>query len=80
MFEEADLVHRDTRADAITDGVLIAVSATWLPPRDLAMSRPSRAIRRDAGAGSALGLTWRRAEISESGNSPWHIFLRIGAL
>jgi len=28
MFEEADLIHRYTRADAIRDGVLIDVSAT----------------------------------------------------
>jgi hypothetical protein len=28
MFEEADLIHRYTRADALRDGVLIDVSAT----------------------------------------------------
>ncbi len=28
MFEEADLVHRYTRADALRDGVLIDLSAT----------------------------------------------------
>ena len=28
MFENADLIHRYTRADAIRDGVLIDVSAT----------------------------------------------------
>ena len=28
MFEEADLIHRYTRADALGDGVLIDVSAT----------------------------------------------------
>ena len=28
MFENADLIHRYTRADAIADGVLIDVSAT----------------------------------------------------
>jgi hypothetical protein len=28
MFDEADLIHRYTRADAIRDGVLIDVSAT----------------------------------------------------
>jgi hypothetical protein len=27
MFENADLIHRDTRADALRDGVLIDVSA-----------------------------------------------------
>jgi hypothetical protein len=28
MFEDADLIHRYSRADAIRDGVLIDVSAT----------------------------------------------------
>jgi hypothetical protein len=28
MFEEADLIHRYSRADALRDGVLIDVSAT----------------------------------------------------
>jgi hypothetical protein len=28
MFEEADLIHRYTRADALRDGVLIDVSPT----------------------------------------------------
>ena len=28
MFEEADLIHRYSRADAIRDGVLVDVSAT----------------------------------------------------
>jgi hypothetical protein len=28
VFEEADLIHRYTRADALRDGVLVDVSAT----------------------------------------------------